>query len=86
MEMNESNAVDIGKRYDIYAAETPLRIVVYRAAFFRGVKFLEKSRTYDFAAEFFEVEQADGQVVLLRKSTVIKFCDAGSKVTAEVVS
>jgi hypothetical protein len=85
MEMTESNAVDIGKRYDIYVAETPSRIVVYRGAFFRGIKFLEKARTYDFGSEFFEIEQANGDVVFLRRYTVIKFCDAGSKIMPEVV-
>ena len=86
MEMTDSNAVDIGKRYDIYVAETPTRVVVYRGAFFRGAKFLEKSRTFDFGSEFFEVEQANGEVVMLKKHSIIKFCDPGSKVTPEVVT
>ncbi len=47
-ELTESNAVDIGKRYDIYVAETQSRVVVYRNAFFRGLKELEEERTRYF--------------------------------------
>jgi len=86
MDMTDSNAVDIGRRYDIYVAETPNRVVVYRSAFFRGVKYLEKTRTYDYGSEFFEIEQANGDVVMLKKHTVTKFCDPGGKVTPEVVT
>src|SRR5205814_162403 len=63
MEMTESNAVDIGKRYDIYVAETESHIVVYRGAFVPGVTFLEMTRTFEFGSALFEVEQANGLVL-----------------------
>ena len=86
METTDSNAVDIGKRYDIYVAETLTRIVVYRGAFFRGVKELEKTNRLDISAEFMEIEQATGETVFLRRHSIIKFCEAGSKLTGELVA
>ena len=85
MEMTELDAVDISKPYDIYVAETALRIVVYRGAYFRRIKLLEKTGTHDVMSEFFEIEQANGEAVMVRKHSVIKFCDAGGKAMPEVV-
>ena len=86
-ELTESNAVDIGKRYDIYVAETQSRVVVYRNAFFRGLKELEEERTRYFRwSDFVEIEQSDGSSVFIRKYSLICFCDAGTKLTCEPVT
>jgi len=86
-DFTESNTVDIGKRYDIYVAETNSRVVVYRKAFFRGLKELEKERTRYFAwSDFIEIEQSDGSSVFVRKYSVVCFCDAGTKLTCEPVT
>jgi hypothetical protein len=86
-EFIESNTIDIGRRYDIYVAETQSRVVVYRNAFFRGLKELEErgSRYYSFH-DFVEIEQSDGSSVFVRKYSLICFCDAGKKLTCDLVT
>jgi hypothetical protein len=42
IEVPDANIVDFAKRYDIYVAETQSRVVVYRNAFFRGMRELEE--------------------------------------------
>jgi hypothetical protein len=85
-EITESNTIDIGKRYDIYVAETQSRVVVYRNAFFRGLKELEKEGRYYSFHDFVEIEQSDGSSVFVRKHSLICFCDAGTKLTGEPVT
>jgi hypothetical protein len=87
IEVPDADVVDIAKRYDIYVAETQSRVVVYRNAFFRGMKELEekKSRYYSFH-DFVEIEQSDGSSVFVRKYSLICFCDAGTKLTCEPVT
>ena len=85
-EFTESNTVDIGKRYDIYVAETQSRVVVYRNAFFRGLKELEKEGRYYSFHEFVEIEQSDGSSVFVRRYSLLCFCDAGKKLTCELVT
>jgi hypothetical protein len=87
-ELTESNTVDIGKRYDIYVAHTasardPGNVVVYRGAFFRGGKALEKTARFDLGNDYIEIEQSDGTSVLIRKFSIICFCEAGTKLTCE---
>ena len=76
--------------YDIYVAQgTSLDsgVVVFRNAFFRGMKELEekKSRYYSFT-DYVEIEQSDGSSVFVRKYSLIYFCDAGTKLTCERVT
>ena len=85
-EITDSNAVDIARRYDIYVAETQTRVVVYRNAFFRGTKALEKGGRFELWSDYIEIEQSDGSSVFLRKHAVISFCDAGTKLTCEPVA
>ena len=86
VEITERNGIDIGKRYDIYATEGQRRVVVYRNAFFRGMKSLEKGDSLRLSKEFYEIEQSNGESVVVSSYAVIKFCDAGGKLTCEVVS
>jgi hypothetical protein len=80
-----SNAIDIGQRYDIYATEGAHRVVVYRGAFFRATRELEKTRKYDLGSEYVEIEQSTGDSVFLRKYSILKFCAAGTKMTCELL-
>jgi hypothetical protein len=88
VEITDSNTVDIGKRYDIYVAQTmsssrDTGVVVYRNAFFRGGKALEKSGRFELWNDDVEIEQPDGTSVFIRKYAIICFCDAGTKLTCE---
>jgi hypothetical protein len=76
--------IDLSPRYDVYCSERNQEIVVYRNAFFKGVRRLF-GEDRDSLADFFEIEQADGQVVFVAKYSVIKFCEPGVRPNAEDV-
>ena len=86
MEMPDGRTVDIGKRFDIYVQESSSRVVVYRRAFFRGIRKLEELGRYDLEAEFIEIEQENGESLFVRKYGIIKFCEVGASVGGEVVA
>jgi hypothetical protein len=77
--------IDLSKRYDIYVAEMGRRIVVYRGARFRGMRGLERSGRYDISSEFYEIEQANGDPLFIRRHAVLKFCEPGTRLVEEVV-
>src|SRR4051812_35875256 len=81
---DKSEEVDITKRYDVYCRDHE-REVVYRNALLKGVKTLFKMREYDSFAEFMEIEQADGQTVLVSKHSLSKLCEHGVQPAPEVV-
>jgi len=70
--------IDTGKRYDVYCAERGQE-VVYRNARFKGRSTLLPRGQHDFAAEFIELEQADGTTLFIARTSVIKFCVHGQK-------
>lgn len=76
--------IDREKSYDIYVSESQ-RIVVYRSAFFRGVRDLLRRQQHDFASDFMEIGQANGQSVFVRRGSVVKFCEPGVELTEEQV-
>jgi hypothetical protein len=81
----DPDELDLAKRYDIYVAETPYRMVVYRGAFIRGLKCFAHAGTFSTHHEFIEIEQANGDWVLVRRHSVIKLCDMGGKLQEEEV-
>ena len=76
-------SIDTSKRYDVYCAERDRDVVVYRSAIFKSVKRLFHEFHRDGLADFFELEQADGQIVFVAKYSVIKFCEPGVAPSAE---
>jgi hypothetical protein len=78
--------IDVDHRYDIYVAETPQRIVVYRNACFRSVKSLVRRGRYDLTSDFVEIELANGDIVYVRRYHVAKFCAPGTKLAEEVIT
>jgi hypothetical protein len=89
-ELTDTNAIDIGKRYDVYlhsgrGAEAGA-LLVYRGVFFRGIKELEKEKgIFSVGTEFIEIEQSSGESVFLRKYSIVMFCEAGTKLGYEIV-
>jgi hypothetical protein len=83
---SKQDSIDTSKRYDVYCTERNQEIVVYRNALFKGIKKLYQNRQYDFMSEFIEMEQADGQMIFLARSSVIKFCEHGVTPSAETIS
>ncbi|HEV8377906.1 MAG TPA: hypothetical protein VGP99_03570 [Tepidisphaeraceae bacterium] len=82
----EPDEIDLARRYDIYVAETPQRVVVYRGAFIRGLKgFTRRDRFGISLDDFLEIEQANGDCVLVRRYSVIKLCEVGKKLEEEVI-
>src|SRR5204862_4358989 len=58
--------VDVAKRYDVYCREGQHEIV-YRNAFFKGIRTLFSRGEYDIYYEYIELEQADGQTVCVAR-------------------
>jgi len=91
LDPTDTGEVDPERPYDIYVAETQQKVVVYRRAFFRGVKHREGGQrhgsTYteyrSFASEFMEIGQANGDSVFVRRYSIVKFCDPETKLTEE---
>jgi hypothetical protein len=79
------DSVDTNKRYDVYCTERDEEIV-YRNALFKGRKTLLKTGENDFASQFLELEQADGQTVFVALTSVVKFCEHGATPGAERTS
>lgn len=76
--------IDATKRYDVYCSERNHEVVVYRNALFKGVsKLFREDR--DTLADFYELEQSDGQNLFVAKYSVIKFCKPGMTPNAENV-
>jgi ATP-dependent Clp protease ATP-binding subunit ClpA len=69
-------SIDASKRYDVYCAEGSQN-VVYRNALLKGMKKVFPLERHDRLAEFLELEQANGQTILVARSSVIKFCEPG---------
>src|SRR5207253_322303 len=65
-------AVDTGKRYDIYCSEGN-QMVVYRNAVFKGIKKMLSRGDYGVFDEFLEIEQADGRLVFIARTSLVKF-------------
>jgi len=76
--------IDVTKRYDVYCSERNQDVVVYRNALFTGVRQLF-TENLDRLADFFELEQSDGQKIFVAKYSVIKFCEPGTTPNAENV-
>jgi ATP-dependent Clp protease ATP-binding subunit ClpA len=77
--------VDTSKRFDVYCLEGN-QTVVYRNALFKGIKRLMLRSQSDILSAFLELEQADGQIVFLARSSIIKFCDPGVAPKADPAS
>ena len=69
--------LDTSKRYDVYCSERNQDIVVYRNALFKGVRRLFQEVWRNTQADFFELEQANGQTIFIACYSVIKFCEPG---------
>jgi hypothetical protein len=70
-------AVDLGKRYDIYCTDWSQGVTVYRNARFKGIKHLFPKSQYDALSGFVELEQGDGQTIFVSRSSIIRFCEHG---------
>jgi len=70
----QRDSVDTTKRYDVYCTERDQE-AVYRNALFKGRKDLLKVDEHDIPSQFLEIEQADGKIVFVARSSVIKFCE-----------
>lgn len=78
-------AIDTSKRYDVYCAEENQGVVVYRNALFKGRRRLFSTQPHDYAGEFLELEQSNGQTVYVCLLSVRKFCEHGAEIVGEVL-
>ena len=70
--------VDVSKRYDVYCREGQEE-VVYQNALFKGIATLFSRGDHDVYYEYVELEQADGQTVMIARWSITKFCEHGGK-------
>ena len=66
--------IDTSRRYDVYCCEGEQQ-VVYRNAFFKGMRTIFPKGEYDPFSQYIELEQADGRTIFVARSCVIKFCE-----------
>jgi ATP-dependent Clp protease ATP-binding subunit ClpA len=69
-----TDLVDTTKRYDVYCAQRD-QVVAYQNMLFKGTKRLFPNEHRGILADFIELEQADGQTVLVARSSIIKFAE-----------
>ena len=74
--------IDATNRYDVYCSERNQEVVVYRNALFKGVRRLFREDRARLA-DFYELEQSNGQTIFIAKYSVIKFCEPGTTPGAE---
>jgi ATP-dependent Clp protease ATP-binding subunit ClpA len=72
-----TEALDTNKRYDVYCSEGN-QVVVYRNALVKGARELFGRGHPDIAAEFLELEQANGQKIFVARFSIIKLAETGS--------
>src|SRR5947209_4696037 len=64
--------VDTSKRYDVYCSEGN-QMVVYRNVLFKSTRKLLSKGEYGVFYQFLQIEQADGKVVFIARTALIKF-------------
>lgn len=71
----QGEAVDLGKRYDVYCTNWSQGVTVYRNIRFKGVKHLFPKSQYDALSGFVELEQGDGRTLFVSRSSITRFCE-----------
>ena len=74
----ETEASDPKQRYDVYCVETGDRQVVYRNVRFKGIKRIFPEQQQSDLEDFYELEQADGQIIFVAKFSILKFTDTAA--------
>ncbi len=82
----DQEPIDMSRRYDVYCSERAQQVVVYRNAKFKGVRNLYARHRVDSLSAFIELEQSNGQPVFIQRHSIIRFCEPGTTLTAEIVS
>jgi len=80
----EAGLIDVTQRYDVYCVERKQDVVVYRNVLFKGARRLFREDR-DQLADYYELEQANGQTIFIAKYSVLKFCEPGTTPAAEPV-
>jgi hypothetical protein len=71
----QGEAVDLSKRYDVYCTDWSQEVTVYSNVQFKGVKHLFPKSQYDALSGYVELEQGDGQMLFVSRSSIIRFCE-----------
>jgi hypothetical protein len=74
----QGEAVDISKRYDVYCAGWNQETTVYRNVRFKGIKHLFKQSQYGVLGDYVELEQENGQTVLVSRISITRFSESGN--------
>jgi hypothetical protein len=84
-EPDDGKPINIEQRYDIYCRDGGQKIVLYRNALFKGKKNLFKTQRFDAFGEFLEIEQGNGQIAYISRTTIVRFCAVGGNISGEIV-
>lgn len=70
-------SVDTSKRYDVHCTDRSQGVTIYRNVRFKGIKHLFPRSPYDTLSGYVELEQENGQIVFVSRSSIIRFTEAG---------
>jgi hypothetical protein len=79
----QGELVDINKRYDVYCTDRSQEVTVYRNARFKGIKHLFPRSQYDTLSGYVELEQENGQIIFVSRSSIIRFTESGTLPSSE---
>jgi hypothetical protein len=74
----QDEPVDTSKRYDVHCTDRSQGVTLYRNVRFKGVKHLFPRSSYDTLSVFVELEQENGQIVFVSRSSIIRFTEFGA--------
>ena len=81
---SETN-IDLTKRYDVYCSRYNHAMVVYRNVLFKGQKTLFATERFDVLSKFLELENANGDRVLISRHGITAICEHGKDPGGEVI-
>ena len=75
--------IDKSKRYDLYCSRMGNEVIVYRNVLIKGRKTLFPESRHSFADTFIELEQANGETILISHLGIVAICEHGVGFTLE---
>jgi hypothetical protein len=74
---SQGEPVDTSKRYDVHCTDRSQGVTIYRNVRFKGIKHLFPRSQYDTLSGYVELEQENGQIVFVSRSSIIRFTEPG---------
>jgi hypothetical protein len=78
-------AIDTSKRFDVYLTEQRGIVVLKNVKIIGRRTLFESGNQYDVFDKFVELEQADGSRVFVSRHGLVRLCEHGTVINAEVL-